>query len=71
MAFSLLARMIAHLLNMIIERKSDRGYFTKPAKSLLIMDTPGQDAAEKRDFAAEGLDLDFVVGSWYLICRHG
>ena len=30
------------------------------------MDTPGQEAAARREFAAEGLTLNFVSGSRYL-----
>ena len=44
----------------------DQGYFSDPAKSLFISDTLGQEEAAKRDFAAEGLTLNFVSGSRYL-----
>ena len=49
-----------------MERGPDWGYFNKPAKSLLIFDTPGQQEAARIKFAAEGLLLNFVGGSWYL-----
>ena len=49
-----------------MNRGPDRGYFPEPAKSLFISDTPGQEAAEKRYFAAEGLNLNFISGSPYL-----
>ena len=35
-------------------------------KSLFILDTPGQEEAAKREFAAEELTLNFVGGSRYL-----
>ena len=33
---------------------------------MFITDTPGQEVAEKREFAAEGLDLNSLGGSLYL-----
>ena len=48
------------------KRGPDRGYFPKPAKSLFISDTPGKEAAAKKEFAKEGLVLNFVSGSRYL-----
>ena len=49
-----------------MKRGPDRGYLPNPAKSLFILDTPGQEAAAKREFVAEGLTLNFVSGSRYL-----
>ena len=49
-----------------MKRGPDRGYFPDPAKSLFISDTPEQEAGAKREFAAEGLVLNFVSGSRYL-----
>ena len=49
-----------------MKRGPDQGYFPGPAKSLFVSDTPGQEAAAKSDFAAEGLTLNFVSGSSYL-----
>ena len=49
-----------------MKRGTDRGYFPEPAKSLFISDTPGQEAAAKKEFLAEGLTLNFVSGSRYL-----
>ena len=49
-----------------MKRGTDRGYFPKPAKSLFISDTPGQEAEAKREFAKEGLELNLVSGSRYL-----
>ena len=49
-----------------MRRGPGRGYFHEPAKYLFISDTLGQDAAAKREFAAEGLTLNFVSGSRYL-----
>ena len=48
------------------ERGPYQGYFPEPAKPLFILDTPGQKEAAKREFAMEGLDLNFVSGSRYL-----
>ena len=60
------ARCSAHLLKLLTKRGPDRGYFPEPAKSLFILDTPGQEEALKREFAKEGLVLNYVSGSRYL-----
>ena len=49
-----------------MKRGPDRGYFPEPDKSLFILDTPGQEEAETREFYVEGLILNFVSGSRYL-----
>ena len=49
-----------------MKRGPDRGYFPDPAKALFILDTPGQEEAERIEFAVEGLVLNFVSGSRYL-----
>ena len=49
-----------------MKRGPDRVYFPEPAKSLFISDTPEQEAGAKREFAAEGLTLNFVSGRIYL-----
>ena len=49
-----------------MKRGTDRGYFPNPAKSLFISETLGQEEAEKREFAVEGLTLNFLSGSRYL-----
>ena len=49
-----------------MKRGPDWGYFPEPAKSLFISDIPGQEAAEKIEFAKEGLVLNFISGSRYL-----
>ena len=49
-----------------MKRGTDLGYFPEPAKSLFISDTLGQEEAAKREFAKEGLCLNFVSGSRYL-----
>ena len=49
-----------------MRRGLDWGYFTKPAKSLFISDTPGQEEAARIKFAAEGLTLNFISVSRYL-----
>ena len=61
-----LAQRSAQLLNLLMKRGPDRGYFPEPANSLFILDTPGQEEAAKREFAKEGLCLNFVSGSLYL-----
>ena len=64
--FDGLVRRIAQLLKLLIKRGPDRGYFPEPDKSLFISENPGQEEAAKREFAKEGLVLNFVSGSWYL-----
>ena len=50
-----------------MKRGPDWGCFPKPDKSLFILDTPVQEEeAERREFAVEGLDLNFVSGSRYV-----
>ena len=65
-AFGGSERRSAQLLNMLMKRGPDRGYFPEPAKSLFILDTLGQEEAAKRYFAVEGLTLNFISGSGYL-----
>ena len=60
------ARQSAQLLNLLMKRGTNRGYFPKPAKALFISDTPSQEASEKQEFSKEGLVLNFVSGSRYL-----
>ena len=60
------ARRSAQLLKLLMRRGTDRGYFPDPAKYLFISDTPGQEEAAKREFAVEGLTLNFVSVSRYL-----
>ena len=49
-----------------MKREANRVYFTEPANSLLISDTPGQEEEAKRYFSVEDLTLNFVSGSQYL-----
>ena len=65
-AFDGSARRSAQLLKLLMRKGPDQGYFPEPANSLFISDTPGQEAAAKREFAAEGSTLNFVSGSRYL-----
>ena len=51
-AFNRSERQSAQLLKMLMERGPDQGYLPKPSKSLFILDTPGQEAAARREFAA-------------------
>ena len=62
-AFDCSARQSAQLLKLLINRGPDRGYFLEPAKSLFILDTPGQEEAAKRGFSGEVLNLHFVSSS--------
>ena len=66
MAFDGSARRSAQLLKLLMRRSLDWGYVTKPAKYLFILDTPGQEAATKKEFDMEGFTLNFVSGSQYL-----
>ena len=65
-AFNGLAKRSANLLKLLMNRRTDRGYFPEPAKSIFISDTPGQEEAAKREFSVEGLDLNFTSGSMYI-----
>ena len=65
-AFDGSARRSAQLLKMLMKRGPDQGYLPKPAQSLFISDTPGQEEAAKREISKEGLCLNFVSGSRYL-----
>ena len=65
-AFDGSARHSAQLLKMLTKRGPDRDNLTKLAKSLFILDTPGQEEAAKREFTEERLCLNFVSGSRYL-----
>ena len=65
-AFDGLARQSAQLLKLLMQRGLDQRYSPVPAKSLLISDKMGQEAAAKWEFAVEGLTLNFVSGSRYL-----
>ena len=51
------------LLKLLMERGSDRGYFSEPARIFFIADSPDKEEAAKREFAAEGLYLTFIGGS--------
>ena len=65
-AFDSSVRRSAQLLKLLLKRGPDRGYFPERAKYLFISDTPEQEARAMREFAAEGLVLNFVSGSIYL-----
>ena len=60
-AFDGSERQSAHLLKLLMKRGPDLGYFPKPAKSLFISDTPGQEEAAKVEFAIKGLTLNLLV----------
>ena len=65
-AFDGSERRSAQLLKLLMKRGAGPGYFSEPAKSLFISDTPEQEEGAKRAFAAEGLVLNFVSGHRYL-----
>ena len=65
-AFDGLAQCSAQLLKLLMKRMTDQGYFPEPAKSLFVLETPGQEEAAKREFEVEGLALNFNSYSWYL-----
>ena len=50
-AFDGLAQRSAQLLKLLMKREPDRGYLPETAKSLFILDTPGQKSARRREFA--------------------
>ena len=56
----------AHLLKLLMKRGPDLGFSPELDKSIFILDTLGQKEAAKREFAKEGLVLNFVSGSIYL-----
>ena len=64
--FDGLARQSAHLLKLLMERGMEWGYLPDPLKSVFISDTPGREEVARWEFAADGLVLNFVSGSWYL-----
>ena len=53
------AQRSAQILKLLINSGPDQGYFPKPDKSLFISDTPGQEEAEKREFANRGPNPQF------------
>ena len=66
MAFDSFPRRSAQLLKLLMERGTNRGYFPKLAKSLFVLDTPGQEEAKRMKFAMEGIVLNFASWSRYL-----
>ena len=61
-----MAQRSSQLLKLFMKRGPDKGYFPKPSKFLFISDNPGEEEVAKREFAVEGLTLNFVGGSRYL-----
>ena len=49
-----------------MKRGPNQGYFPKPAKSFFISDAPEQEEEARREFALQGLVLNFVSVSRYL-----
>ena len=60
------ARHSAHILKLLMKRGMDQGYLPKLAMSIFISDTLGQEEATRREFAAERLVLNFIIGSRFL-----
>ena len=56
----------AQLLKLLMKSGTDQGYFPDLDKSLFVSDTPGQEAATKKEFSKEGFCLNFVSDSRYL-----
>ena len=56
----------AQIFKLLMKRGIYHSYLPKLSKSLCIADLPDQEATAKREFAVEGLDINFVGGSWYL-----
>ena len=46
-----------------MKRGPDWVYFPEPTKSLFILEILGHEAGNKREFAAEGLTLNFFIDS--------
>ena len=65
-AFDGSARRSTQLLQMLMRRGPDRGYFPEPSESLFILDTPEQEEAAKRELPLEGLTLNLVSNCLYL-----
>ena len=65
-SFDSSARRSAQLLKLLTRRGPDQGYLPEPDKSLFSRTHMGQDETAKREFAIEGLTLNFVIGSRYL-----
>ena len=61
-AFDGLERHSTQLLKLLMKRGPDQVYFPELAKSLFILDTPGEEEAAKQELAKEGLCLNFVAG---------
>ena len=62
MYFDGLDQRTVQLIKMLLERGSDRGYLLKKTKSIFIEELPAQEAAARREFEAEGMELKFVWG---------
>ena len=53
-------------MNILPKRGTVRRYLPNPYKYVFIADPPDQEEAGHKYFAEEGLELQYVVGSWYL-----
>ena len=53
-------------MNLLLDQGLVLGYFMEPVKSLLICDPPTLVGVEKREFDAEGLVTNVMLGSQHL-----
>ena len=60
------AQRSAHLMEMILERGTNQGYFPETTNSLFIFEFPNKEDVDQREFEAKGLYLNFDGGRWYL-----
>ena len=65
-AFGRLTRWSTQLMTLLLYQGLYRGYLPETNKSLFISDLPAQEAAARREFESEGMDLKFAAGSQYL-----
>ena len=66
MAFDGLVRRSAAQLTLLMDRRPDWGYFSKPAKSIFISDNPEEKEAAKREFKQAGLNINYIDCGRYL-----
>ena len=61
-----MVRRSAAQLTLLMDRRPDWGYFSKPAKSIFISDNPEEKETVKRELEQVGLNIDYVDGGRYL-----
>ena len=67
--FNWSVRRSAAQLQLLLERRPDRVYFSDPAKSFFIADSLEEKEASKREFKRVGLNIRYVNGGKYLGTR--